>query len=374
MASTTTMKIEKLTPEQEARFPEFVDKWLKIGLCTDPANRPEAERGINLAYELAGLKKPTTIVWFASPLSMAITHGLLKNESVGTSVGTSVRDSVRASVGTSVRDRVRTSVGTSVRESVRTSVRDRVRASVWESVRASVWESVWESVENSVRASVRDSVRDSIWESFYGQHNSGFLSFYNYFYEVVGLEDQTRKLAGLNIIANSAGWLLPCENICFVSERHNVCKVDDRGLIHCEDGPAIQYPDGFSVYGWHGVRVPEEWIVKKSLDAKSAITWDNLEQRRAACEIVGWAKILRELNAKTIQKSENPFVGELVEVDLPDIGREKYLRVMCGTDREFALPVPPNIQRASEAQAWLNVPDENWQQYESMFENVTVRT
>ncbi len=49
------MRIEKLTQEQEARFPEFVDKWLKIGLCTEPANRVEAEKGINMAYEIAGI-------------------------------------------------------------------------------------------------------------------------------------------------------------------------------------------------------------------------------------------------------------------------------------------------------------------------------
>jgi len=79
-----------------------------------------------------------------------------------------------------------------------------------------------------------------------------------------------------------------------------------------------------------------------------------MEQRRAACEIVGWAKILKELNAKTIDTHANRMVGELIEVELPDVGRNRFLRVMCGTNREFALPVPPTIWRAIEAQAWLN--------------------
>ena len=37
-------KIEKLTPEQIARFPEFVERWTNIGLSTAPADRPRAEK------------------------------------------------------------------------------------------------------------------------------------------------------------------------------------------------------------------------------------------------------------------------------------------------------------------------------------------
>lgn len=44
------MKIESLTPEQVARFPEFVERWTNIGLCTDPADRPAAERAIHETY------------------------------------------------------------------------------------------------------------------------------------------------------------------------------------------------------------------------------------------------------------------------------------------------------------------------------------
>jgi hypothetical protein len=32
---------------------------------------------------------------------------------------------------------------------------------------------------------------------------------------------------------------------------------------------------------------------------------------------------------------------------------------MCGTGREFALPVPPDMVRASQAQAWLNFTTED---------------
>ena len=38
-----------------------------------------------------------------------------------------------------------------------------------------------------------------------------------------------------------------------------------------------------------------------------------LIQRWKPWEIIGWAKILKELNSKTIDKDPNPMIGELVE-------------------------------------------------------------
>ncbi len=154
-------------------------------------------------------------------------------------------------------------------------------------------------------------------------------------------------------LCESAGWALPHQNICWVSERHCVVTRDDRGRLHSLTGPALMYPDGWGVYAVHGTRIPETWIIDpKSLTAKVALTWPNVEQRRAACEILGWENVLSELKAKTIDQDEDPMIGELVEVTIPDVGKEKFLRVLCGTGRKFALPVPPNMKTALEANSW----------------------
>ncbi len=44
--------------------------------------------------------------------------------------------------------------------------------------------------------------------------------------------------------------------------------------------------------------------------------------------------------------------GDAPIVEAPDIGKEKFLRVRCGTSRTFALPVPPEMKTALEANAW----------------------
>ncbi|MCC8949326.1 hypothetical protein H8A97_30545 [Bradyrhizobium sp. Arg62] len=60
------------------------------------------------------------------------------------------------------------------------------------------------------------------------------------------------------------------------------------------------------------------------------------------------------MNAKTIDRDPDPQIGELVEVKLPDLREKaKFLRVRCGTGREFAIGIPPHITKALDAQAWI---------------------
>jgi len=196
------------------------------------------------------------------------------------------------------------------------------------------------------------SDKDIFDEFIYGCHEAGWLSYYEYFKDVCGIRDCS-KLDGLTEYAKHAGWASVYEDVVVIQDRPEHILFDDQDRVHSETDAAIKYRDGTGVYMWHGVRVPAEWITNKSaLSAKTALTWENIEQRRAACEIVGWAQVLRELDAKTIDVDDDPMIGTLVEVTIPDVGRERFLKVICGTGREFALPVPPDMTTALGANAW----------------------
>ncbi len=381
-------KIESLTAAQIARFPEFVKKWTEIGLSTQPANRKEAEDGVCEAYRIAGIKKPR-IVWCGSPLSQGLARALvaeLKNPEV--KIGASVRDSVwasvwasvRASVGASVRDSVRASVGASVWASVRDSVRASVRASVGASVRdsvgASVWDSVWDSVRASVGASVRDSVgasvlasvgasvrdsvgasvRASVGASGYGQHDANWLAFYEYFREVCSLDAETQNLRGLWKIAKNAGWFLPHEKICWISERPNKLNRDERGRLHSENDAAIAYPDGWEIFAWHGVRVAE-YVIRHpgQITVKDIEQESNAEIRRVKMERFGQDKYLRESHAELQHRDE---FGKLWRKQIPNDEDLVMVEVLNstpepdGSSKTYFLRVPPSVQTAKEAVAW----------------------
>lgn len=153
--------------------------------------------------------------------------------------------------------------------------------------------------------------------------------------------------------ARHGGFRVMHEEFCIVSDFPKILKKDDENRPHCENGPSHEWRDGWKLYHWHGVRIPAEWIEQtSSLTAKIAITWENIEQRRAACEILGWAKVLESLEAETIDTDIDSQVGILLECDLPDSGKERFLRVVCGTGRVFVIPVPRACTTALEASAW----------------------
>mgnify|MGYP000676856941 FL=1 len=300
--TATVSKIEKLTPAQAAKIPAFRDEWLSHGLSTQPADRPRAEAGVRLAYEAAGLAPPTTFIWLDSPHAGAIGAFLLTQ-------GSSKIFGAQ------------------------------VRAQVW----AQVWDQVWDQV--------RDQVGDQVNRAGYGQHDSEWVAFYEFFGRACGVKGVDR-LRGIAEIAQSCGWWWPFERAVILTDRPSEIHRDEANRLHAEKGPALLYRDGWGIHAWHGIRIPAVWLDGKPPSAAEALRWPNMEQRRAACEIIGWAKILRELKAKTINKDADPEVGELLEVEIPEIGRERFIRVRCGTGREFAIPVPPNMRTALEANAW----------------------
>jgi hypothetical protein len=342
-------KINDLSDEQVAQQAVWRDKWIEIGLSTAPANRLDGERAILEMYRVAGLAPPSRIVWCGSPLSQAVTRAIVLDsnvaanvwasvganvwdslgdsvranvwDSVGDSLGDSVwanvsanvadsvrasvranvrdsvGDSVWASVGNSVGDSVRASVGANVAAIVGDSILDSVRANVWDSVGDSLGDSVWANVAANVAASVRASVGDSV----YGQHDSWWLSFYEYFRDVVHLRKETEELAGITLLAKSAGWALPHEKICWVSERHHVLHRDDRGRLHCTTGPAIMYPDGWAIYAIHGVLLPA-WIIEEPnrITIESIDKETNAEVRRVMIELFGLGRYVAESAAEVL--------------------------------------------------------------------------
>ena len=306
------LEIETLSAAQQAQMEVYRDKWIAIGLSTAPANRAAAEDGIRRAYAAAGLDAPK-IVWCGSPLSQGLTRAIILDKKLIEDLGASVRDSV--------------------------------------------WDSVWDSVRASVRASVGASVRDSVGASGYGQHDANWLGFYAYFREVCDLTAQVAPLGGLIEHATAAGWYIPHRSLCWLQERPRFLARDERGRLHAPDRMAIQYPDGWGVYAWHGVRVPAVVIEQpESLTAPVVLQEQNAEIRRVMLERLGHDRFLLSLKARPVDR--DPRYGDLYRVSQPGDEDLVLVRVVNATPepdgerKRYVLRVPPTVRNAHEAVAW----------------------
>ena len=72
-------------------------------------------------------------------------------------------------------------------------------------------------------------------------------------------------LNALRLIGENAGWLVPHERTCWLSERPEVVRTDAKDRLHCASGPALRYRDGWSRFAWKGVIVPA-WVIERPQD------------------------------------------------------------------------------------------------------------
>ena len=361
-------KIGKLTEAQQAKFADYREKWLRIGLSTERADRPRAEAGVKLAYELAGLKPPQIIIWLDSPTAGAMGAALLS----GTlKVRAQVWDQVRAQVRAQVWDQVRAQVG------------DQVRAQVWAQVRAQVWDQVraqvWAQVRDQVWAQVGDQVWAQVYRAVYGQYEAGWLSWLAFFREQCR-PDLAAKAKGLDEVARSCGWWWPFENAVILTERPLEIHRDDQNRLHNESGAALLYPDGTDVWSIHGLRVPQQVIEKPAtLTFEQVRDEPNAEIRRhmldrfgglrgdeaqAAWITAGGLNPVSEeditdkmqpsgLSIWKLSHGNKPVTCRLYRADIRDDEPLAVLIVVCtSTAKEVSLRVPPHFKNAKAARNW----------------------
>ena len=359
---TPTKATGGVTPDELEKMKAHSDMWIKHIMRTEPADYDQLKAAIEGLYEVSGLKKPRVIL-VPSPLVMAFAYGasvaILKKYSNAT------RNATEYATGNATEYATWNATDNATRNATYNATRNATYNATYDATYDATRNATRNVIENQVDQAVQACYtlagQEGLeyakkWTSAYqgGAYWASHVCYMTAMRDILNLKlPEFEKYKYWEQAAIHGTFRVMGDDFCIVSDFPEVLKVDDRNRPHCQDGPSHRWRDGWELYYWHGVQVPKEWIMNPGhLTAKMALTWENVEQRRAACEILGWANILKELKAKVIDTDGDPEIGELVEVDLPDIGKEKFLRVLCGTGREFALPVPPDMTSALQAQSW----------------------
>lgn len=247
-----TKKITKITKEQSARFDEWRDRWIAIGLSTEPADFDAAERAALALYDLCKLKRPRVVLRMGSPfgatLGGAVAVLMLGNKKVG----------------------------------------------------SQVWSQVWSQVKSQVRSQVRSQVGAATLNYRGGQLWASWGAYVSFFRDVMGWHDPVLANFVLDeALTVNSGWVWWHEDVVAISDRPREIHRDNQGRLHSLTGPAIRYPDGWAIHCVNGVSVPAKWIEDKdNLDPAEVLKAENVEQRAAGATIIGWPKMAERLTAK----------------------------------------------------------------------------
>ena len=329
--------------------------------ATRAATRDATRTAIDYATRTATYAATRDATYDATRTAIDAATDYATRTAIDTATRTAIDAATYDATRTATRDATRDATYDATRDATYAATYDATRAATRDATRTAINKKHYTETYGLIDAGLRSGVgkfgfecADSSWRMCSGGNFwSGTTCFLSFFKDIVKLPLDYTKYEFWEKATIHGSYRIMHPEFCMISDRPRVLKLDDQGRPHCEDGPYIQWSDGMGMYAWHGTMVPEYWIMQRDLlTATDALKWDNVEQRRVACEIVGWNNILKNLNAKTIQKDDDPQIGELVEVEIPEVGTEKFLRVTCGTGREFALPVPPNMETALQANAW----------------------
>jgi hypothetical protein len=193
-----------------------------------------------------------------------------------------------------------------------------------------------------------------------GSHHLAALDVYEYLHDVLAWQERTQDLRGLWMIAASAGWFVPHEHVCWISERPSRLHTDARGRLHCQDGPAVSYPDGWCAFVWKGVQVPA-WVIEhpqKITLWSIANTFDPVV-RNSMIEIMTPERFVREGGASRVCEDETGILWrKLWGHRGVTIGSWTAVEVVNGTPahdgsrKHYFLRVPSRMASAREAVAW----------------------
>ncbi|WP_308281987.1 DUF6745 domain-containing protein [Streptomyces griseochromogenes] len=205
------------------------------------------------------------------------------------------------------------------------------------------------------------SVQPQVGRAFLGHYDAAPFAYHDAFASMgaTGIEPVT----GLMDVARNAGWWWAMPHTAVLTERPTILHRDRDGRLHHETGPALAYPDGFSIHAWHGTRVPAD-LVECGWDTQRILTEPNAEVRRCAIERVGWDQFIADAGLTQIGESV-PDPGNpghtLALYDAPEALYDEPVRVLLctngsverdGTRRKFGLTVPASIDDPIHAAAW----------------------
>ena len=373
--------ITKLTQAQRAIIPEYREMWLKKALRTAPLERDEVHRIITGLYEKI-LKKPTPpIIIMSSPLGAWIATTFLyskfrknkiKNKigheieckirheirnkiengiryEIGNVIGDEIGHEIVHEIGDGIRheivNKIENEVGHEIRYKIGYEIRNEIMNEIENKIGHEIRHKIVYEIRNEIRNGIGNGIRNEIgngirheivngirneiffvWPYIDGVFSSHFFACWEYFREVCDIkgypEDWDTYVATSNLQL-----VYPFNNFCVLSNHPEKISRKNKRL-HCENGMALKYRDGWGLWCLHGVTVPQ-WLVEtpvREIDCRRFAEIKNVEVRREFVWKVGVDRIVQQGCGKVISTQGD---YQLININLGgSTGTWPYLKML----------------------------------------------
>ncbi|MEH2239962.1 DUF6745 domain-containing protein [Nostoc sp.] len=351
--------IEKLTPEQEALIPVYRDKWRAIALSTERIDREKAAKAVKATYVLIGMEEPE-IVFYDSPNAALITTLSKLSQELGSDWDSGselwgelcIYEQPPANVCNDLEDELYKQIDGELHTLLWFELKMKLDNSMnncnhcWE-----LWSELDKQLESQLQLEVENAKEDCIHYEILALG----ASFNDFCISVLNCVHDQVTWNSFESVVKECGWIFAGKYTCIVCDRPTKLSFDNQNRLHAEGEPAIEFIDGYSLYSYHNVTLPEKYgkIHPQQWQAEWLLSEENAELRRVLIEGIGYARICEELQAIEL---DNWQEYTLLKIDNNvDIEPIYLLKMTCpSTSFIHALRVPPNMNSAREAICWVN--------------------
>lgn len=198
--------------------------------------------------------------------------------------------------------------------------------------------------------------RTTVFNAVYGSFESPWLSFYDFFINETDVEVDKKLLEPFFTLALHVSWCCIKDNTVYFSVKPSSIVMNEDNLLHNDNGPSVEFPDGFKVWSLEGHRVNEKIVMNpESLTIKEIHNQENADIQAIMIDRFGWERYIKESNATLIDSRENDIENTLEALyETEKFGRR--LVCTCPTGRVFVKGIQTldKTQTCEGAQNWLS--------------------
>jgi hypothetical protein len=338
---TQRQAIAALTPEQKRLLQVMQQQWLDR--ATQSIDRDKATAAITAIYAHIG-QKPPQVIFVASPAKACLLIALIE-------------DSDRAlqsdSLGASLRQPLQAQLGQEVQGALGDRLAASLNAGLDSAVQTEIMSALGQPLEIAFGNSLLASLAALIGNALHAESSRADAAVFE-FGKSIGVNMEPECYALYMSYCQEVGWIFPYEKLVVACERPRKIGWDSQDRIHGEGEPAIQFADGFSLWAWHGVRLPQRYRCHPDRwQAQWLLEESNVELRRALLQGIGYSRIVHELGAIELDHwREYTLLQIAAQADVEPI---YLLKMVCPSTQAIqVLRVPPDLRSARAAIRWCN--------------------
>ncbi|MCB4791081.1 MAG: hypothetical protein LHV68_04255 [Elusimicrobia bacterium] len=368
--------IEKLTREQEDQLIEYREYCLKMGMCTERADKDRSENAITQFYYMLGKQKPY-FWWCQSILQAEIIMNLLSDyeNNFGNSLRNNIlndildhlRDGLRENLRGKLTDNFINKLGDDLavnleinlrihtlenlrldlKNKLRTDCGDNLRSNLGNNLRTNLMDDLESNLGDNLRTNLRTNLDDNPkWilrdrlnghlrhnllddlannkfefkgTDIWGQMDYYWIAFYMFPEKYLGVKYDQNKSILLHYwedIAETSCWWWAYENVVFISDRPEKLSVNSNHRLHSDGSPAIRFTDGYSLWALNDIRVSKEIAETpaEKLNPELILNEQNPDIQREIIRKIGAERVLKKLNAKSLDTWTDPKTGKNYEL------------------------------------------------------------